>query len=109
MKTASRVELKGLVLGLGKDERFNELIEEKTIRLEPGDKLLFYTDGVVEAKNSFGDDFGVTRLLEIVTKNSNVPVKGIIDDIINTLETFCGAEAQQDDITIFALEYKPKS
>ena len=65
----------GLVLGLKLDsgEMFDRLLEESTIKLNPGDLFVFYTDGISEAMNEGDDCFGETRLGQLVEAHAHLP------------------------------------
>lgn len=73
--------------------------EEKTKKLEEGDKILFFTDGIIESKNKLGEQFGLNRLIEIV-KNNN---KDIIKNIENDINNFSYGE-QEDDFAALMLQ-----
>jgi serine phosphatase RsbU (regulator of sigma subunit) len=84
------------VLGLFKDWKCG--IEE--ISLRPGDTLLAYTDGVSEAPNSAGEEFGEARLEEIFRSHHHEPVKALLARILDPVQKFSGA-SQADDLTLF--------
>jgi phosphoserine phosphatase RsbU/P len=84
------------VLGLFKDWKCG--IEE--ISLRPGDTLLAYTDGVTEASNSTGEEFGEARLEEIFRSHRHKPVNTLLACILEDVQKFSGA-SQADDLTLF--------
>lgn len=67
-------------------------------RLNPGDTLLMYTDGVTECSDANGVEFGVERLVEILGHGHQC-ASDLLDEIFRELQAFSGAE-QQDDITL---------
>ncbi len=73
--------------------------DEKTIKLSNGDKILFYTDGITEAKNKDGEEFGTDGVINIVKNNSG----NILDDLENTIIDYSWGE-QQDDFALVLLE-----
>jgi sigma-B regulation protein RsbU (phosphoserine phosphatase) len=74
-------------------------------RLDPGDTLVLYTDGITEAMDAEGNQFGIDRLQEVVMHNSKASVKALQGAILEAVDEFaCGAH-QADDITIFILRY----
>lgn len=75
--------------------------KEITIKLNSNDKILFYTDGVIEAKNIDKEEFGVYRLEESLKNRES------IDDLLKKLEKYYWGE-QEDDISLCLLEYKEK-
>jgi serine phosphatase RsbU (regulator of sigma subunit) len=72
-------------------------IEEE--KLYPGDLLVIYTDGVTEAPNSQGEEYGEARLAELIRKNSRLPVNELLAAIQTNVEEFSGS-TQADDITL---------
>ncbi len=76
----------------------------KTIKLEPGDTFLLYTDGVNEALDSAGDEFGMERMLDIFKAQSSKTSAGLVDSLTTELNRFVGNAAQNDDITLIAVQ-----
>ena len=85
------------VLGLFENWQCN--VAETT--LNPGDLLLLYTDGVTEALNRAGEDFGESRLIDLVWSNRNLCPQALIGSIIKAVQQF-SHEEQVDDITLVA-------
>lgn len=75
--------------------------QEYEIILAPGESLLFYSDGLVEAHNAQREMLGFPRLMALVVEYSAGP--GLIDSLLKELATFTGGEEQEDDITMVAL------
>ena len=92
-----RLEATATVLGLQED--WDCAIKE--VRLVPGDTLVLYTDGVTEAMNRGGEEFGEDRLIELVLTHSRLPVSALLRSIVNDVLHFAGKEFQ-DDITLVA-------
>jgi hypothetical protein len=67
--------------------------------LAPGDLLLIYTDGLVEAENAREEQFGEARTIAWITSESSADVKSALDRLTNQLQSFVGTTVQQDDIT----------
>jgi len=81
-------------------------IEMKATRIElmPGDVLLSYTDGIIEAHAAGnGEMFGEQRLADWLTANRGLPIKEVPDRLLNTLKLF-GQNSQEDDITLLCLQ-----
>jgi sigma-B regulation protein RsbU (phosphoserine phosphatase) len=76
--------------------------------LAPGDALILYTDGITDARNRLGEDFGEERLIELVER---LPERLGADDIIRTIADevarFSEGAEQMDDITLIALKAHP--
>ncbi len=73
--------------------------------LSPGDTLLLYTDGVTEAANAGGEEFGESRLVETLCTNHNLNAQPLLDSIIQAVQTFSNEE-QADDITLVVARCK---
>jgi len=73
--------------------------EVKKVSLGPGDLLVIYTDGVTEAPNQAGEEFGESRLLEIVRAHKKVEVKETLSAILAGVQQFSGV-SQADDLTL---------
>jgi len=86
----------GLPLGIMADADFRE----GRTRLYPGDVLVIYSDGVSEAVNPGGEEFGPTRLYETVARNLDSSAAGIRDRIEAALTKFCQGTPAADDITL---------
>jgi hypothetical protein len=91
----------GPVLGLLPQARFEQGVE----RLEAGDLLLLYSDGVVEAANASGEEFGEHRLIASVECSLNVEPAQIRDRILHAVRAFTGSDVLDDDQTLLAIRY----
>jgi sigma-B regulation protein RsbU (phosphoserine phosphatase) len=74
-------------------------IEVAEVALAPGDTLVLYTDGVTEAVNGEGEEFGEARLVSAVTNNRHLPAAQLMRSVFDEVERFSPGE-QQDDITL---------
>jgi len=74
-----------------------------TQRLERGDRLLLYTDGLVEAANAAGDFFGQESLRACFKESANLPVAEAAEHILSSVQRW--AAAQEDDLTLLVCEY----
>ena len=94
----------GQVLGLFSKIDFPDIVnfEEKTTDFFKGDKLLLYTDGIVEARNSDGEFFGTERIKEILLKNKDSD--DILDIILKELYSFTESDRLEDDLTFLLIE-----
>lgn len=99
------VDLGGLPLGMSAAIRGDRTYESVTVTLQPGDGLVLYSDGVVEAMNASGDMFGEERLCEII--QHTLPEEGsttAVRSIYRSVESFVGTAPRTDDITVVALK-----
>jgi sigma-B regulation protein RsbU (phosphoserine phosphatase) len=90
----------GMALGVLPDVSF----EQRTIRLDPGDFVLLYTDGVTDARGTGGQRFGMERLQQVVLDRPYAQVSDLVAALEAALRDFTGARAPFDDIAILALE-----
>ena len=65
-----------------------------------GDLLVFYTDGVTEPENTFGEMFGEDRLTELLLRNVDRPEAEILSEVYAAVRQWTGAEELQDDLTL---------
>jgi len=79
-----------------------------TFSLSEGDRIVLITDGIIEATDSAGNDFGMERLRQIVDSNYALPVNRFADAVLGELarwsEEAIGAR-QSDDITLLAIDF----
>ena len=88
----------GLPIGMFCSERFST----RTVRLAPGDLLLLYTDGLLEAQNAAGVEYGAERLHTLAASAHWRP-KAIVDACVHDVATFHGSAELADDLTILAV------
>lgn len=74
--------------------------QEEAERLEPGDMLVVYSDGVTEATNLNYDEFDEERLIEVLRRNRTEPAVAIVEAVTKALAEFTGTAPQADDITL---------
>ncbi len=80
--------------------------KDREFKLCKGDRLFVYTDGVVEATNRSNELFGEDRLLKALNSNPYASLKGVLDNVSNSINSFVGDAQQFDDITMMCIEYK---
>jgi sigma-B regulation protein RsbU (phosphoserine phosphatase) len=74
--------------------------EQESVRVESGDVLVAYTDGVTEALNSAGLEFGEERLRSVVVQWAHLPARKLVEKVIAGVLEWQGEAAQHDDITL---------
>lgn len=89
----------GYALGMTSSENLEQHLQQKKFHFKPGDSVLFYTDGLTEARNEFGEEYGENRLDAILSVYGSLHPKSIIRKIQSSLENFIGSEQPIDDIT----------
>lgn len=94
----------GLALGVDSGKVFERVTKDHAFEMESGDCLLLYTDGVNEAMNAEGDEFGMTALTETFRRTAPLGAQAVLDALTAAVKEFAGAQPQNDDITIIALQ-----
>jgi len=77
--------------------------DEVTCDLAPGDVFVFCSDGVFEANDALGREFGTERLIEVVTAMQQKPARELVDAIFAAVGEFRGDTPPNDDMTAVAL------
>jgi sigma-B regulation protein RsbU (phosphoserine phosphatase) len=99
----------GMVLGLrlpGAGDRFEEILEEHTRPISPGDVIVLYTDGITEAMDRDGELFGDDALAKVVSANSRLDAAGIRERVLREVKAFVGDAEQHDDMTMVVLKIR---
>ena len=79
--------------------------KQQELRLEKGDTIYLYTDGVTEAANTDNELFGETRLQTVLNITANGKPEQLLQSVTDSLADFVGNAAQSDDITMLCLQY----
>ena len=79
-------------------------LEQKEIELASNDIVVFYTDGITEAINGAGEQFGEKRLIETINQNMDLPVKDLIGRVKDDVFAFAQGQPQHDDFTMVLLK-----
>jgi sigma-B regulation protein RsbU (phosphoserine phosphatase) len=77
--------------------------EERPIALREGDLLVFYTDGVSEAENEMGEQFGEERLEQVARANADLPAEEILRVIVSSVVSWTGDKGPSDDLTLIVV------
>ncbi|GIW71733.1 MAG: hypothetical protein KatS3mg102_1275 [Planctomycetota bacterium] len=101
--TCRQINPSGMALGFDKGRTFDDTIEEQAITLQPGDRILAYTDGVIEAMDENEREFGLERLTAFVREHAALSSKDFTNALVQALERHRGRAEQSDDITITTL------
>jgi serine phosphatase RsbU (regulator of sigma subunit) len=94
--TVEQLASGGLPLGIKRDAEYRE----GRTQLQCGDILVIYSDGVTEAASPSGEEFGPTRLYEVVSRNIDASAAGVRDRIESALTKFSQGTQAADDITL---------
>lgn len=95
-----RLDAGGLPIGIQAEAKY----ESGTVVLSPGDWLVIFTDGVVEAMNTRGDEYGEQRLLATLAAGTNATPAEMMRRIMADLDVFVGNTPQHDDVTCLLLK-----
>ena len=95
-------------LFIGAMEESNDSYEESSTKLEPGDRLILYTDGIVEHKNPEGEEFGDDRFAKIIKAHKDKPIEELVENVFSELMKFIDTAPIRDDISIMVAELTPK-
>ncbi|HMM60041.1 MAG TPA: SpoIIE family protein phosphatase, partial [Candidatus Rifleibacterium sp.] len=74
----------------------------------PGDAIVFYTDGIVEARNRNGEELGYDRLKQLLLETWNVDAEVFYHNVFNAYRRHIGDEGAQDDLTMVILVFDPQ-
>jgi phosphoserine phosphatase RsbU/P len=94
---------RGLGLGLRDEAKFASELELRSVSYAPGDLILLVTDGVTEAMNPGGDEFGDARFGEILHALRNSAAEPVVAEITERVRAFAGDAAQHDDQTLVVI------
>ena len=96
----TKLDADGLLLGIEKDVAFADM----KVKLDTGDIVVFYTDGITEMENAAGEMFGVERLGAVVTANRGESPETMVSNVLGTLERFGGGGEHEDDLTLVVMK-----
>ena len=74
------------------------------MKLETGDIVVFYTDGITEMENAAGEMFGAERLGQAVTAHRADDPETMVSNVLGTLERFGGGAQHEDDLTLVVMK-----
>ena len=92
-----------MVLGIDSGSVFDRLTADVNVPLERDDCLILYTDGVTEALDAEGYEFGIERTIQSVRASAGKGASAIIKRVIDDVRNFAGSQPQSDDITLIAI------
>src|SRR5213593_4555136 len=102
-QTVTPVKSPGMVVGIDSGNVFDRLTSDFALPLERDDCLVLYTDGVTEALNGEGEEFGVDRMAQSVRASATGGAPAIVKRVIEDVRNFAGSHPQNDDITLIAI------
>ncbi|MDD4736217.1 MAG: SpoIIE family protein phosphatase [Kiritimatiellae bacterium] len=102
-RTVDVVKSGGIVLGVVADN--DELFTIQPLDVHPGDKVMLYSDGITEARNADGQEYGLDALRQSVERNGSMSLDNFIEAIKLEVNTFIGDGLPYDDMTLVVMEY----
>ncbi len=97
----TEIQLDAMPLGINPDSTY----QNKTITLNAGDKLILYTDGLIEATNQMDEVYGQKRLLESISKHRHEQdTEIILDALVQDVKEFIGDYEYDDDVTLIVIK-----
>ncbi len=101
----TKLETGGCVLGLFADNHY----EEGRLVLQPGDVLLLFSDGLPEAIDAAGNEFGDERIEALVKRDAGMSPPELLERVLQEVEQFEAGVPPRDDVTIFVMKYRGAS
>ncbi len=99
------MQSKGLGLGIIRTKGYHKHIHKTQLQYSKGDIMLLYTDGIIEAHNIEGEEYGYERLKSIVHAHHEANTKHIGDEIVKNLHEFTGTKFLADDYSFFIIRF----
>ncbi|NET55151.1 MAG: SpoIIE family protein phosphatase, partial [Symploca sp. SIO2E6] len=91
---------------IGLDAEIAEFIATQQVQLNPRDVVILYTDGITEAENLNREQYGLDRLISVVSCNSSQPAEAIRQAVIEDVRRHIGEQKVFDDLTLVVLKQK---
>jgi serine phosphatase RsbU (regulator of sigma subunit) len=101
-----RIDTIDLGFPIGLEEDIADFISHTHVQLHPGDVVALYTDGITEAENLAGEQYGIERLCEVVRGNRQQSAEQIKQTVIDNVRSHIGKQKVYDDITLLVLKQK---
>lgn len=102
--TLERVDTMGLGMPIGLDLEIDDFISSIEIKVEPGDVVTLFSDGITEAEDAASQQYGIERLCEVIKSNHARSSKEIKDAIIEDVLAHIGYNKVYDDITVLVIK-----
>src|SRR5438270_3704775 len=102
-ETIEPLKTPGMVVGIDSGDVFDRLTADVAVPLESDDSILLYTDGITEALDDEGNEFGLERTFASFRSRAKEGAQAIVAGLIDDLRNFVGSTPQNDDITLIAI------
>jgi len=101
--TVKTVKPEGLALGILSGPQFDRELQEVVINMEPGDRMILYTDGITEAMNTKNEEFGMERFGRAVAAAAGKNAADFSQAVVSEIDKYTAGTEQHDDITMVNL------
>jgi len=105
-KTVTKINPPGMAVGIDSGDVFDRVTRDFSIQLEQDDCLILYTDGVTEALDSKGFEFGMKEMILSIQASAANGAAGVVKRLTDDLRDFIGTTPQNDDITLIVIRKK---
>ena len=95
-----RLDVGGLPIGIQPEAQY----QSASVRLVPGDWLVIFTDGLVEAINKSEEEYGEERLMGVIAANTAAQPPEMLNRMMTALDGFVGTTPQHDDVTCLLIK-----
>jgi phosphoserine phosphatase RsbU/P len=102
-RSVTKVNPPGMALGIDSGNVFDRVTSDLKVRLVSGDCLVLYTDGVTEALDVNGSEFGIGKLIDVIQAGIGDSAAAFVTRVTETVKDFVGNQPQTDDITLVAI------
>jgi phosphoserine phosphatase RsbU/P len=103
-KHIETIDAPGMALGIDAGDVFDEVIKDVTVELSPLDTVVVYTDGINEALDDEGNEFGQEQLMSVLREAGPQSVDFLVKTIVDRVLNFSSGHPQNDDITLAAVQ-----
>src|SRR5271156_5657842 len=103
-KHIETIDAPGMALGIDAGDVFDEVIKDVTVELSPLDTVVVYTDGINEALDDEGNEFGQEQLKAVLHEAGPQSVDFLVKTIVDRVQNFSSGHPQNDDITLAAVQ-----
>ena len=105
-KEIEKIKSPGLAVGIDSGNVFDSIIKDYEVKMQPGDKLFLYTDGIIEAHNEKKEEFTSERLEKILREHGTLSAEKLGQKTLEEVAHFVKAAPASDDITLVVIERK---
>lgn len=104
-RTVELLDDDGLGLGILRDDSYDALVKQQQVPVEPGDAVIFYTDGITEARHPENkQEYGYDRLRDCLLINMDLPADKITAKVVQDIQQFTGQPMNRDDMSVMVIK-----